>query len=284
MKKLLREFLTLSTLAHGVLIAVLLFGTAFLAKPKPPEETEPVTILDFVPDELVDENVAQPAGAPPQQPAKVPVQPKPTPPPPPKPARKPEPRKPAPPKAAPKPAPKPPEKKAPAKPKEKKWKPSSKIKVNLKKTVRLTDTEAARRAERARQQREAARRRELASSLSRLRRQLTSQIRFSVPGVGGKSYANYGAYVRTIYDRAWHEPVSTTSARPVVRARVVIARDGRVLSAKILQGSGDPGLDRTVRDALNRVKNIGRPFPKSTRDRQRTFILNFNLEAKHGLG
>jgi len=64
---------------------------------------------------------------------------------------------------------------------------------------------------------------------------------------------------------------------------VTIARDGHVIEAHIIDKSGDSGLDRSIQDTLDRVTEI-RPFPDDSNDKQRTYIINFNLKAKRELG
>jgi outer membrane biosynthesis protein TonB len=295
MKRLQRECLTLSTVLHGVLLAIAFLGTAFLAKPEPPELTEPVTLLEFVPDKLVDENIANPGGAAPVPPVDPPPrQPEPEPEPEPQPEPKPDPvPEPTPPpkepvkepvrETRPAPPPREPVREPEPEPEKPKWTPSKEIKVNLNKITK-TPTAAQQAAEKARAQRQREAREALNSSLNRLQSQFDTQISFSVPGSGGASYANYGAYVRTIYARNWHEPASGVQGNPIAKARIVIARDGRVLSSEIIESSGQPAMDRSVREVLDRIKNIGRPFPDGAKDDRRSFILAFDLSVKLGLG
>jgi outer membrane biosynthesis protein TonB len=56
-----------------------------------------------------------------------------------------------------------------------------------------------------------------------------------------------------------------------------------VISAHIITPSGDNGVDATVQRTLNRISFI-RPFPAGTTDKERTYIINFNLKAKRMLG
>ena len=62
-----------------------------------------------------------------------------------------------------------------------------------------------------------------------------------------------------------------------------IANNGRVISARIIERSGDGGVDRSVQKTLDRVTEIA-PFPDGSTDRERTYIINFNLKAKRLLG
>jgi len=69
-----------------------------------------------------------------------------------------------------------------------------------------------------------------------------------------------------------------------VLVRVVIARDGAVVSSDIRRPSGNAALDRSVRAALDRVRNIGRPFPESSSDSRREFDIIFTLESTGSAG
>lgn len=104
------------------------------------------------------------------------------------------------------------------------------------------------------------------------------------PGGGGETYAGYGLYVRMIYERAWRPPSEVPANTAVVSARIVVARDGRVTNWEIVQRSGVGALDNSVRRALERVTNIGRPFPEGSKDEQKTFVVDFDLKARRGTG
>ena len=98
------------------------------------------------------------------------------------------------------------------------------------------------------------------------------------------SYANYGLFVRSIYDAAWRPPSEIASPTATATARVVIARDGHIVSADLVTKSGLAPLDKSVTAALVRVTTIGRPFPEGATEETRTFFIDFNLEAKKPLG
>jgi TonB family protein len=68
-----------------------------------------------------------------------------------------------------------------------------------------------------------------------------------------------------------------------VKVSVTIARDGQVIEAHIVERSGDFSLDASVQRTLDRVRDIA-PFPDDAKDQERTYIINFNLKAKRGLG
>ena len=98
-------------------------------------------------------------------------------------------------------------------------------------------------------------------------------------GPGGAAFVNYGSLVREVYDRAWVVPPSLTDDDSTARAEVVIARDGRVISARLIRRSGHPVLDKSVDRALDAVTRVA-PFPEGTTDARRTFTINFNLRTK----
>ena len=112
---------------------------------------------------------------------------------------------------------------------------------------------------------------------------LTSSTDVSVPGPGSQSYANYGQIVKSIYENAWNPPDSADSDEASPKVRVVISRDGSVISAHIITPSGDKALDDSVQRTLDRVTFI-HAFPDGATENERSYIINFNLKAKRMLG
>ena len=103
-------------------------------------------------------------------------------------------------------------------------------------------------------------------------------------GGGGPSYASYGAWVRSVYERAWVAPDDATVEDAVVEVSVTIARDGAVVDKRIVTRSGDAAVDASVRRALDKVSTVGRPFPEGAKEAERTYIIPFNLKTKRGTG
>ena len=163
------------------------------------------------------------------------------------------------------------------KPKPKPVKP--KIKVNLKSTMRKPDTQKIKAqqaaAERARQA-EAKRRAALNQSLNNLDSKLSGRTSVNVPQ-GRYAAANYESLIRRKYVDATIHP-GTISGDPVVKVQLVIARNGNVLSARIIGASGLASWDRAVQKALDRVKRIA-PFPAGMSGAKKTFSLNFNSRS-----
>ena len=98
-------------------------------------------------------------------------------------------------------------------------------------------------------------------------------------GGGGEAYANYGQVVKSIYEHEWIPPDDTTIDDAVTKATVTIASDGTVLSARIVKPSRDSSVDRSVQQTLDHVTFIEK-FPPGAKEKQRTYIINFNLKAK----
>lgn len=311
-----------SAVTHGLLIFSLFIGSAFLSR-KPPEpgiSFELVHIPAHLVDEPNMMGGGNPSAIAPPEPFAAPPQPQPQPqgtptPPPEVPPAPPEVEKPAP---APAPAPpvirpQPPEPnpaaekrpaERPAEPKpnfdldkavRKAAPPKPETTFDLSKAEhRVVKPSAAaptragsasaddRTAERA----EAARARSgvVSQALARVKGNLSSVGgSYEIPGPGGAAYASYHLALRKIYEDAWIPPGAARSGEPIVEVEVVIARDGTVLSRKILKRSGRSELDRTVQDALNRVKKVP-AFPSGSTDEQRTFRINFNLADKPTVG
>ena len=200
---------------------------------------EKVRVIDLVPSEVIDKLLA------PAAPVAAPPAPAP-----------PKPKQPEPKKVQPKPKPKP--KPIPPKPK---------IKVNLNSNVRKPD------AQKKESQKEAAKRQ---TALNKLQTKLSDRTSVNVP-LGRYASANYESLIRRKYMDATIHP-GAISGDPVVKVRLVIARNGRILSTRVTGKSGVASWDRSVQKALDRVKFI-KPFPESMKGSQQTFNLNFNSRS-----
>lgn len=266
MGRLKRSCVVGSIVFHALTLALLVLAPVLLAK-----RVEKVKVIDLIPSEIVDQIMAPPAPvAPPSPPTPAPTKPTPPKPTPPKP--KPKPPDPIPPKPKPKPV-----EVVKPKPKPKPVKP--KIKVNLKSTIRQPDTQKVKAqqaaAERARQA-EAKRQAALKQSLNKLDSKLSGRTSVNVPQ-GRYAAANYESLIRRKYVDATIHP-GTISGDPVVKVQLVIARNGNVISARIIGVSGLASWDRAVQKALDRVKRIA-PFPAGMSGAKKTFNLNFNSRS-----
>lgn len=103
------------------------------------------------------------------------------------------------------------------------------------------------------------------------------------PGGGGPTYASYASWVQTVYLGAWVPPDGTDTAAAIARASITIANDGSVVSYRLIGKSGDRDVDDSIQRTLERVTSMGRPFPEGMKEKQRTYILRFDLKAKQGL-
>ena len=102
-------------------------------------------------------------------------------------------------------------------------------------------------------------------------------------GTSGVAAANYAQVVKSYYEQAWTPPDDTASDDANIKVRVTIASDGTVISARVIAPSGDASVDRSVRSTLERVQNLP-PFPSGSTDKERSYIINFNLKSKRLLG
>ena len=180
----------------------------------------------------------------------------------------------------------------------KRQKPKPQVKVEMKTIQRpasntpaktTTKSDAEDEKVRARAETEARRRKaqqilaRINGSSERISENLSAGTTMEPLGPGGEAYANYAQVVKTYYDRAWIDPEEVSEDAATVKVKVVIARDGTVISDSIIGRSGIPALDKSVENALSRVRQLP-PFPEGAKEAQRTFIINFNLKAKRFLG
>jgi hypothetical protein len=290
MNRLQKKCLIATAGFHLLLVLVILFGAAFFTSHEKPDET---TLLTVIPANLIDaafnsgvKAVQPPAPTPPQ-----PVQPPQPPQPKPEPVKQPDPEpvKPAPtfvervkeiftpdpPKLVPvdntEPAPKP---------------KTHVVKVDLKQVThtapKVTDTTAADEARDAKRARDA-RLKAIASAARSIKNNASSATTVEMPGTGSVSYANYASVVKSVYEQAWTPPDDSSSDDAIIKVSVTIGNDGTVISSSILDASGDARVDGSVQRTLDRV-NFVAPFPDGAKEKQRTFIINFNLKAKRMLG
>jgi len=106
-----------------------------------------------------------------------------------------------------------------------------------------------------------------------------------VPGVGGggEVSAGYSAVVKSIYYQRWIAPENGSSRSALPEARIVVSRDGTVISAELVSPSGETTLDKSVIRVLNVVTHLP-PFPASMHEDQISFRMRFSLEIKESSG
>lgn len=310
MPSLQKKCFIASVAMHGLLLVSLLVSSAFFSRQR--DVVDPV--IDFVPTRIVEDLLnrgsaqeltqTSPVPQPPAPQAVQPPTPAPTPPQPkPEPVRQPEPKpepkpvvketpkpepkpvakvepKPAPPKPTPAPAPKP----------EPVAKPKPAIDFSAAKPRQITfDTSAADRKRQEQAQKEwqeakasiSNQRAALEKSVSRLETGMQPSMSIEMPGPGSAAFASYASLVRTIYDAAWRVSPSLRSTSSTAKVEIVVARDGKVRSSRIISRSTSGELNDSVQAALDRVDFIG-PFPAGSKDDERRFVIVFDLETKRG--
>lgn len=99
----------------------------------------------------------------------------------------------------------------------------------------------------------------------------------------GEAVANYRDIIASTYYNAWIAPSGLEDDTPVVTVRVTISRDGTVKTAHIITASGNRVMDRSIQNTLESVTFI-QAFPSGSQDQERTVTIQFNLQAKRQLG
>jgi len=254
MNRLQKKCVLATAGVHLLLLVILLVGPAFF-QPRHPADNMPV--LDVIPANLID--AAFNSGVRNAQPPPPAVQPAPPPPP----------------VVTPNPPPPSPEKMV--KPEVVKPTPTPQreheIKPNLKLVARDESNKVRDDSQRARALRKA---------VQNLKKNFSPGTTIDMPGNSSAAYASYADAVKSVYDQAWTLPDSMASDSENVKVSVTIASDGTVISARIIEPSGDSALDASVQRTLERVTFIA-PFPEGTTDKQRTYTINFNPQVKRML-
>jgi outer membrane biosynthesis protein TonB len=275
MTRLQKKCAIVSTAMHLSLAAILFVGPAFSSS-----KTEEIREINFVPTLLVDANVAGGGNPNARPPAPANTQPPAPQPPPPKPEIKPQPQA----KSEPEKSPEPDDfsERKPRKPQI-----VTKVETRSKPVTRRTDTSSD---DKLQQQQQADARRKAGQELARAAQGIregtasaTSIVEDFGPGGGGPAYAGYASWVQSVYLNAWVAPDDTATDAPITKARIIISSDGTVISSEIISRSGDSQMDASVQRTLDRVTTVGRPFPEGVKDKQRTYILKFDLKVKRGL-
>ena len=97
------------------------------------------------------------------------------------------------------------------------------------------------------------------------------------PGVNVQADLDFGpymAYLKRTMKRNWAPPKSASSKRVVVR--FIIAKDGRLLSKKIVQTSGDEVMDQSALSAVD-LSAPFRPLPSAFREDSQPIDFDFDL-------
>ena len=92
-------------------------------------------------------------------------------------------------------------------------------------------------------------------------------------------YANFLSAVKKRYTDAWEVPGSISDENATVTASITIARDGTVISSRIIRRSGNAAVDQSVQATLDRVR-FAAPLPGTSQESERTVTIDFNVKAK----
>ncbi|HXF09168.1 MAG TPA: TonB family protein [Desulfuromonadaceae bacterium] len=264
MSRLQKKCVLGTAIAHLLLFGcILIANTGFFERR---QKAEDATIFTVIPANVLDNAINMGTqGAPPPPP--------PAPPTPPKPAAQIKPTPPPPqPVKAPDPTPSLMDRmkkyfNPPAKPTPTQTKPDDhKVQPNLTKVTRTkvnpTPNKAAQKA------------------LDNLRKNLNNKgTQISLAPNSAVATANYATVVRSVYDNAWILPDKIANDNENVTVSVTIARDGTVISSRIVTPSGDGPVDASVQQALDRV-NFVAAFPEGSTDKERTYTIVYNPQLK----
>jgi TonB family protein len=113
---------------------------------------------------------------------------------------------------------------------------------------------------------------------SNLGKNLSGSTSFDMPGPGGAAYAPYGSYLMAFYKLRWKKPTTLNVDHGEVEAEITVQRNGRVSAFKLINPSGIRALDDSVREVLERNRDL-RPLPDGTTDTERRITIRFDLSA-----
>jgi TonB family protein len=113
---------------------------------------------------------------------------------------------------------------------------------------------------------------------SNLGKNLSGSTSFEMPGPGGAAYAPYGSYLMAFYKLRWKKPTTLNVDHGEVEAEITVQRNGRVSAFKLVNPSGIRALDDSVREVLERNRDL-RPLPDGTTDTERRITIRFDLSA-----
>lgn len=263
---------------HLLMLVILLVGPAFLSSSKKADERPPI---DFIPLKTIDEALSGGGNPNARPPAPQPPAPQPQPPTP-----RPQPETPVRQPDPPKPVQRDPDVVPP--------KPTKKLPdVNLKRVTRSNETTPKKQPTPKPDTQPKAN--DQLTQVAKAAQAAAKSIRQNVsdspvempelhgPGGGGVPYANFLDRIRQRYSDAWLVPDGVTDDEATATASVTIARDGTVLSSRLIQSSGNALADQSVEMTLRRV-TFAVPLPEGAKESQRTVTIKFNVKAKRGLG
>ncbi len=286
-----KKYLLISTGVHGLVLLTLLILPASSFTPKKPQSRVKINLQSAASIEAILRQQKFQTKLAPPAPEPVLIEPEPVKVEPPKPAPKPRPV-PKPKKSSKKPIPAPQKPKIEPKkpPQTKPKKPETKNKPDFHKFKKIeripTPAQTADEAQSRQRERAAKaaqdRQEEIRKKLDALSEQNSSAPSGIVELEVDNTLEDLRQSVGESYNRAWQwvKQTEVLNSRSAVEAKVVIVinLDGSVASAQIVHHSGIDDLDRSVQDALNRVRKIDEKPPSKTSIEDRTFTIAFNLK------
>ena len=97
----------------------------------------------------------------------------------------------------------------------------------------------------------------------------------------GAASGRYGDGLKSLYDSKWILNADAYNEETSASVRVVVRRDGTVVSSAITKSSGNAAFDRSVSSALNGVTRA-LPFPPDMKDAERAFTWKFERKTRAG--
>ena len=94
-------------------------------------------------------------------------------------------------------------------------------------------------------------------ALNNLKNNLSSGTDVEQFGPGSEAFADYGLFVKKVYDEAWIAPGDGADDSASVEVKVTIARAGQVLSAQIIKRSGINVSPAEVEEVLQQHADVG---------------------------
>ena len=97
----------------------------------------------------------------------------------------------------------------------------------------------------------------------------------------GAASGRYGDGLKSLYDSKWILNADAYNEETSASVRVVVRRDGTIVSSTITKSSGNASFDRSVSSALNGVSRA-LPFPPDMKDMERAFTWKFERKTRAG--
>lgn len=97
----------------------------------------------------------------------------------------------------------------------------------------------------------------------------------------GAASGRYGDQLQALYDSKWILNADAYDEETAASVRVVVRRDGTIVSSTITKSSGNAAFDRSVRNALSGVSRA-LPFPADMKNAEQVFTWRFERKTRAG--